>query len=84
MAGRETLVGSSPRDDPTGGMARGGRRRTVRFADGGALEVAALLSDRGYEDAVVAAGLLHDVVEDTATSADEIDSLGLAVSRDLV
>jgi (p)ppGpp synthase/HD superfamily hydrolase len=32
--------------------------------------------------AVVAAGLLHNVVEDTATSADEIDSLGLAVSRD--
>ena len=36
------------------------------------LEVAALLSGRGYEDAVVAAGLLHDVVEDTAASAGEV------------
>jgi (p)ppGpp synthase/HD superfamily hydrolase len=30
------------------------------------LEVAALLSGRGFDDKVVAAGLLHGAVEDTA------------------
>ena len=36
------------------------------------LEVAVLLRNRGYEDDVVAAGLLHDVVEDSGATADEI------------
>jgi (p)ppGpp synthase/HD superfamily hydrolase len=36
------------------------------------LEVAALLSSRGFDDEVVAAGLLHDVVEDTDTELDEV------------
>jgi (p)ppGpp synthase/HD superfamily hydrolase len=36
------------------------------------LEVAALLSGRGYDDEVVAAGLLHDVVEDTDAELSEV------------
>jgi (p)ppGpp synthase/HD superfamily hydrolase len=36
------------------------------------LEVAALLASRGFDDEVVAAGLLHDVVEDTDTGLDEV------------
>ena len=36
------------------------------------LEVGALLSGRGFEDDVVAAGLLHDAVEDTDVEIDEI------------
>src|SRR5512132_3772429 len=36
------------------------------------LEVGALLSSRGFDDEVVAAGLLHDVVEDTDTDLDEV------------
>lgn len=35
--------------------------------------VAALLADAGFGDAVVAAGLLHDVVEDTTKGFDVID-----------
>ena len=41
------------------------------------MEVAALLSGRGYDDEVVAAGLLHDAVEDTGLHLHEIrDRLG--------
>ena len=36
------------------------------------LEVARLLRDVGCSDTVVAAGLLHDVVEDTPVSVDEL------------
>jgi (p)ppGpp synthase/HD superfamily hydrolase len=36
------------------------------------LEVAALLTGRYYDDEVTAAGLLHDVVEETAASLDDI------------
>jgi (p)ppGpp synthase/HD superfamily hydrolase len=36
------------------------------------LEVAALLSGRGYDDEVTAAGLLHDVIEDTHAGIDEL------------
>lgn len=36
------------------------------------LEVAVLLRNRGYDDEVVAAGLLHDLVEDTDATADEL------------
>jgi (p)ppGpp synthase/HD superfamily hydrolase len=36
------------------------------------LEVAALLSGRGLDDEVVAAGLLHDVVEDTDATVDGV------------
>jgi (p)ppGpp synthase/HD superfamily hydrolase len=36
------------------------------------LEVAALLSSHEFDDEVVAAGLLHDVVEDTDTDLDEV------------
>jgi (p)ppGpp synthase/HD superfamily hydrolase len=36
------------------------------------LEVARLLRDAGCSDVVVAAGLLHDVVEDTEVGADEL------------
>ena len=36
------------------------------------LEVASLLHNRGFGDDVVAAGLLHDVVEDTAATRDEV------------
>jgi (p)ppGpp synthase/HD superfamily hydrolase len=37
------------------------------------LEVAQLLRGRGYPDRVVAAGVLHDVVEDTPVGFDEIE-----------
>jgi (p)ppGpp synthase/HD superfamily hydrolase len=36
------------------------------------LEVGALLSSRGFDDEVVAAGLLHDVLEDTDAGLDEV------------
>ena len=36
------------------------------------LEVASLLSARGYDDAVVAAGLLHDAVENTDTTVADV------------
>jgi hypothetical protein len=36
------------------------------------LEVAALLAGRGYDDEVIAAGLLHDVIEDTDAGLDEL------------
>ena len=36
------------------------------------LEVAVLLRNRGYDDEVIAAGLLHDLIEDTDATADEL------------
>jgi (p)ppGpp synthase/HD superfamily hydrolase len=36
------------------------------------LEVAALLASRGFDDEIVAAGLLHDVIEDTDTGLEEV------------
>ena len=36
------------------------------------LEVAVLLRNRGYDDEVVAAGLLHDLIEDTDATAEEL------------
>jgi (p)ppGpp synthase/HD superfamily hydrolase len=36
------------------------------------LEVASLLSARGYDDAVVAAGLAHDLVEQTDATLDDV------------
>jgi (p)ppGpp synthase/HD superfamily hydrolase len=55
------------------------------------LEVARLLREAGCSDVVVAAGLLHDVVEDTAVSAEElrarfgpdVANLVLAVTEDV-
>jgi (p)ppGpp synthase/HD superfamily hydrolase len=57
-----------------------------RRADGTNIEhpvaVAELLSAEGYDEEVVAAGLLHDVVEDTATDVREIEErFGLQVAR---
>jgi (p)ppGpp synthase/HD superfamily hydrolase len=48
------------------------------------LEVARLLREAGCSDVVVAAGLLHDVVEDTAVSADELRERFGADVADLV
>jgi (p)ppGpp synthase/HD superfamily hydrolase len=46
------------------------------------VEVAALLSSRGYDDEVVAAGLLHDVVEDTDAGIDDVrERFGDGVAR---
>lgn len=39
------------------------------------LEVAAILTDLKLDDATIAAALLHDTIEDTATTRDEIDQL---------
>jgi len=39
------------------------------------LEVAAILTDLKLDDATIAAALLHDTIEDTATTRDQIDSL---------
>ena len=58
------------------------RHRDQRRKDGGAtpyinhpLAVAALLAEQGIDDAgVLAAALLHDTVEDTETSIEEIES----------
>jgi (p)ppGpp synthase/HD superfamily hydrolase len=36
------------------------------------VEVAALLSSRGYDEEVVVAGLLHDAVEDSAAELDDV------------
>jgi (p)ppGpp synthase/HD superfamily hydrolase len=48
------------------------------------MEVAYLLHDAGYEDEVVAAGVLHDVLEDTDADHDELaDRFGQRVA-DLV
>ena len=38
------------------------------------LEVAAILTDLKLDDATIAAALLHDTIEDTATTRAEIDS----------
>ena len=38
------------------------------------LEVAGLLQDAGYQDEVVAAGVLHDVLEDTDAERSELES----------
>ena len=53
-------------------------RGQLREADGAAfvvhpMEVASLLEEARYPDQVVAAGVLHDVLEDTATERDEIE-----------
>jgi (p)ppGpp synthase/HD superfamily hydrolase len=48
-----------PRDDPSG----------IEHP----VEVAALLHEAGFGDDVVAAGLLHDVVEDTEVDIDELE-----------
>ncbi|MGE0565239.1 MAG: bifunctional (p)ppGpp synthetase/guanosine-3',5'-bis(diphosphate) 3'-pyrophosphohydrolase [Pseudolabrys sp.] len=39
------------------------------------IEVAAILTDLKLDDATIAAALLHDTIEDTTTTRDEIDSL---------
>jgi (p)ppGpp synthase/HD superfamily hydrolase len=45
------------------------------------IEVGSLLSRAGYPDEVVAAGVLHDVLEDTETSVSELDKrFGTTVS----
>jgi (p)ppGpp synthase/HD superfamily hydrolase len=51
-----------------------GQRRTSDFAPFilHPLEVAVLLRNRGYPDEVVAAGLLHDAIEDTDATEDEL------------
>ena len=46
------------------------------------IEVAALLSSRGYDDEVIAAGLLHDVVENTETGIGDVrDRFGDRVAQ---
>jgi (p)ppGpp synthase/HD superfamily hydrolase len=55
------------------------------------LEVASLLSLAGYDDAVVASGVLHDVLENTYTDVGEVEdrfgetvaALGQVVSEDV-
>jgi (p)ppGpp synthase/HD superfamily hydrolase len=63
-----------------------GAHHGPRRADGTNIEhpvaVAELLSAEGYDEEVVAAGLLHDVVEDTTTDVDEIEErFGPEVAR---
>jgi (p)ppGpp synthase/HD superfamily hydrolase len=46
------------------------------------LEVASLLSGRGFDDDVVTAGVLHDIVEATSVTLDDIDRrFGTRVAR---
>jgi (p)ppGpp synthase/HD superfamily hydrolase len=51
---------------------RGQRRKDDRAFIAHPVHVARLLAARGYDEEVVAAALLHDVVEDTAVTLDEI------------
>jgi len=59
-------------------QARSDHEGQVRNGSGGRpyiehpMRVAALLDERGYGDEVLAAALLHDVVEDSDTSLDEL------------
>jgi (p)ppGpp synthase/HD superfamily hydrolase len=48
------------------------------------LEVAHLLRGRGYPDEVVAAGVLHDILEDTDVEADELQRVFGANVADMV
>jgi (p)ppGpp synthase/HD superfamily hydrolase len=49
------------------------------------IEVASLLHEAGYPDEVVAAGVLHDVLEDTDVEADELEErFGPEVARIVV
>jgi GTP diphosphokinase / guanosine-3',5'-bis(diphosphate) 3'-diphosphatase len=38
------------------------------------IQVAALLAEAGYDQEVVAAGLLHDVVEDSTVGLDQVEA----------
>jgi guanosine-3',5'-bis(diphosphate) 3'-pyrophosphohydrolase len=51
---------------------RGQRRKDDRAFIAHPVRVARLLAERGYDDEVVAAALLHDVVEDTSVTLNEI------------
>jgi guanosine-3',5'-bis(diphosphate) 3'-pyrophosphohydrolase len=51
---------------------RGQRRKDNRAFIAHPVRVARLLAARGYDEEVVAAALLHDVVEDTAVTLDEV------------
>jgi len=64
--------------------AHHGERRTGDTDVEHPIEVARLLHDAGFEDDVVAAALLHDVVEDSATGVEEIRQRFGAPVADLV
>ncbi|MGZ6652009.1 MAG: HD domain-containing protein, partial [Solirubrobacteraceae bacterium] len=51
---------------------RGQRRKDDRAFIAHPVHVARLLAARGYDEEVVAAALLHDVVEDTEVTLDEV------------
>jgi (p)ppGpp synthase/HD superfamily hydrolase len=51
---------------------RGQRRKDDRAFIAHPVRVARLLAARGYDEEVVAAALLHDVVEDTSVTLDEV------------
>jgi (p)ppGpp synthase/HD superfamily hydrolase len=59
-----------------------------RYVEGAGVEhpraVAKLLQEEGFDDEVVAAGLLHDVIETSTTGLDEIEERFGAEVRDLV
>jgi len=62
--------------------AHEGRRREGGTHIDHPLLVAELLTEAGYDDEVVAAGLLHDVVENSSIGLDEIEAhCGLEVRR---
>ena len=50
---------------------RGQRRKDGRAFIAHPVRVARLLASRGYDEEVLAAGLLHDVVEDTSVTLAE-------------
>ncbi len=52
--------------------AHHGERRTGDTDVGHPIEVARLLHEAGFEEDVVAAALLHDVVEDSTTTVEEV------------
>jgi (p)ppGpp synthase/HD superfamily hydrolase len=81
----EAFASDSPLLEGAYRMAREahhGRRREGDTDIDHPVEVAHLLSDTGFDERTVAAALLHDVVEDSATDTDEIEErFGAEVAR---
>lgn len=83
---RSAFLGRSPLTRNALAFAQGRHSGQVRDLDGipfvtHPLEVACLLHEAGYSDEVVAAGVLHDVLEDTTAERAELDArFGTAVT----
>ena len=72
----EFLRGSELLGDAYALAAEGHRNRRKRGGDAleHPLDVAKLLHDQGFEERIVAVGLLHDLIEDTEIELDEVEA----------